>query len=365
MEIGIIGLPASGKTTLLNVLARASAETGSFAANREPNLGVVKVPDPMLNAVTNAVRPDRTVQAELSLIDIPGQSPDLGKSHGIRGEYLLAVSQVDELMVVIRNFETPATPPATPEEDLATMELELSFADVALVERRLAKLEDSRKGARNDERPSIDREVELLDRLKSALEDGMPIRSLDLDPEDARAISGFTLLTTKPIVVVLNIGETDASRADEISEEWRSRHGGSSSGIIALPIKLEEELAELTETDALEFRASLGAEEDATGALLRLAQNVAGLITFYTAGENEVRAWQLESGTPAPRAAGQKIHSDMERGFIRAEVIQCHEFLDAGGFVEARRRGTLRQEGKNYRIQDQDIVTFLFNVSGR
>ncbi len=363
MEIGIIGLPGSGKTTLLNLLTHSHAETGSFAANREANLGVVKVPDPVLDAVSAAVRPDRTVRAELSLIDIPGQSPDMGKSQGIRGEYLLAVSQVEELLLVIRGFETPSTPPATPEEDLATMELELNFADLALVERRLAKLQDSRKSARTDARAGIDRESELFERLKSALEDGKPVRSVDLDPDDEKILSGFTLLTTKPLVVVLNLGETDAPRANEITAEWRLKGESNGTAAIAIPIKLEEELAELGEDEAAEFRESLGAAEDATGALLRLAEETAGLITFYTAGENEVRAWQLESETLAPRAAGKKIHSDLERGFIRAEVIQCSDFLDVGGFVEARKRGILRQEGKTYRIQNQDIVTFLFNVS--
>ena len=365
MEVGIIGLPGSGKTTLLNALTRSHAETGYFAGNREPNLGVVKIPDPLLEELARVVRPTRTVQAELSLVDIPGQSPDMGKSQGIRGEYLLAVSQVDELMLVVRSFETPSTPPATPEDDVATMELELTFADLALVERRLSRLEDSRKGARIDERVTIDWEAALLERLRDALAQGTPIRTLALNEDEQRAISGFTLLTTKPLVVVLNLAERDAAQAADIASAWRSKRQGGENRAIALPVKLEEELAEFNSAEAAEFRASLGASGDATGELLRLAQDAAGLITFYTASENEVRAWQLESGTPAPKAAGRKIHSDMERGFIRAEAIQLAEFLDAGGFVEARRRGTLRQEGKGYIIQDQDLITFLFNVSAR
>ncbi len=365
MEVGIIGLPGSGKTTLLNALTRSHAETGYFSNNREPNLGMVKVPDPRLDELVRVVQPKRTVQAELSLVDVPGQSPDMGKTQGIRGEYLLAVSQVDELMLVVRGFETPSTPPATPEDDLATMELELTFADLTLVERRLARLEDTRKGARSDDRAAIDGETGLLERLQDALKQGTPIRALGLSDDEERAISGFTLLTTKPLVVVLNLSEADAGRAEDIGNEWRSNHRRVGNAVIALPVKLEEELAELGDSDAAEFRESLGAARDVTGELLRLAQEAAGLITFFTAGDNEVRAWQLERGTSAPKAAGKKIHSDMERGFIRAEVIQLAEFLDAGGFVEARRRGTLRQEGKGYVIQDEDLVTFLFNVSGR
>ena len=362
MEVGIIGLPGSGKTTLLNALTRSHAETGYFAGSREPNLGVVKIPDPLLDELAGVVRPARTVQAELSLVDVPGQSPDMGRSQGIRGEYLLAVSQVDELLLVVRGFETPSAPPPAPEDDLAAMELELTFADLALVERRLSRLGESRKGARTDERAAIDWETALLERLQDALAQGAPVRTLPLNEDEQRAISGFTLLTTKPLVVVVNLAEADAARAAEIGGAWRSDRRAAGNATTALPVKLEEELAELGDADAAEFRTSLGASGDATGELLRIAQDAAGLITFYTASENEVRAWQLESGTPAPKAAGRKIHSDMERGFIRAEVIQAAEFLDAGGFVEARRRGALRQEGKGYVIQDRDVVTFLFNV---
>ena len=184
-----------------------------------------------------------------------------------------------------------------------------------------------------------------------------------LGADERKMISGFTFLTTKPLIIALNISEDALPQAGELTDQWQERHGSPTSGCMALSARLEEELSQLDPTEAQAFRESLGVSEDLTGVLVRLAQRVAGLITFYTAGPEETRAWQLELDTPAPRAAGKKIHTDLERGFIRAEVIRLQDFLDAGSFPEARKRGTLRQEGKNYIIQDADVVTFLFNVS--
>ena len=366
MDVGIIGLPSSGKTTLLNALTHAHAETGAFSAAQQPNLGVVRIPDPRLTRITELVEPKRVVQAELSFIDIPGQPPELGKSRGIQGQYLLEVSQADALLLVVRGFCSPALPDPTPDTDIETMLMEMVFADMAIVTRRLERIEDSLKGARASEREGLLAEADLLRRLHAALENGEAIRSVDMTPDEERMISGFTFLTTKPLIIVLNISEDDLARSDELSADWNARHGGSTTGCIALSARLEEELSQLEADEAAAFREEMGAPHDAIGELSRLAQNVAGLITFYTVGPNETRAWQLETDTPAPRAAGRKIHTDMERGFIRAEVTSYDDFIAVEGkFAEARRRGTLRQEGKTYIIQDGDVVTFLFNVSGR
>ena len=367
MDVGIIGLPASGKTTLLNALTHAHAETGGFsAAASQPNLGVVRVPDPRLTRITELVEPKRVVQAELSFIDIPGQPPEMGKSRGIQGQYLLEVSQADALLLVVRAFRSPALPDPTPETDLEAMLMEMVFADMGIVSRRLDRIEGSLKSARTSEREVLMAEAGLLRRLHAALENGDAIRSVDMTPDEARMISGFTFLTTKPLIIVLNIAEDDLPRSDELSAEWNERHGGPTTGCIALSARLEEELSQLEPEEAAAFREEMSAPHDPTGALSRLSQSVAGLITFYTAGPEETRAWQLEADTPAPRAAGKKIHTDMERGFIRAEVTSYDDFLAVEGkFPEARRRGTLRQEGKTYIIQDGDVVTFLFNVSGR
>lgn len=366
MDIGIIGLPSSGKTTLLNALTHAHAETGAFSAATQPNLGVVRIPDPRLDHIAELVEPKRVVQAELSFIDIPGQPPEMGKSRGIQGQYLLEVSQTDALLLVVRAFRSPALPDPTPDADIETMLMEMVFADMAIVTRRLERIEDSLKGARATEREGLLAEANLLRRLHAALENNEAIRSVDMTPDEARMISGFTFLTTKPLIIVLNIAEDDLARSNDLSTEWNARHSGPTTGCIALAARLEEELSQLDPEEGAAFREEMGAPADAIGELSRLAQNVAGLITFYTVGPNETRAWQLEADTPAPQAAGRKIHTDMERGFIRAEVTSYDDFIAVEGkFAEARRHGTLRQEGKTYLIQDGDVVTFLFNVSGR
>ncbi len=368
MDVGIIGLPASGKTTLLNALTHAHAATGGFgtARNTQPNLGVVRIPDPRLLRIAELVEPSRVVQAELSFIDVPGQPPELGKSRGIQGQYLLDVSQADALLLVVRAFRSPSLPDPAPEADLETMLMEMVFADMAIVTRRLERINASLKAARGAERDGLMAEAHLLRRLQEALENSEAIRSVKMTSDEARMISGFTFLTTKPLVILLNISEGQLGRSDELSAEWMSRRGTPTTGCIALSARLEEELAQLDPEDADAFRKEMDAPHDAIGELARLAQSVTGLITFYTAGPQEARAWQLEEGTVAPRAAGRKIHTDMERGFIRAEVTSYDDFVAADGkFAEARRRGTLRQEGKAYIIQDGDVVTFLFNVSGR
>ena len=367
MEVGIIGLPSSGKTTLLNALTNARAETGGFAATgAAPNLGVVKISDPRLDTIVQLVAPERVVRAELSFTDVPGQPPELGKSKGIQGQYLLGVSQTDALLLVVRAFRSPSLPDPTPESDLETMSMEMIFADMAVVDRRLDRINDSLKSARSTYREGLQGEAQLLGRLHDALEAGIAIRSVELSADDLRMISGFTFLTTKPTVIVLNIAEDDLSRGAELAEDWTARFGGGTTGCIALSARLEEELSQLDADESAAFREDMGAPGDATGALARLVERTAGLITFYTAGPQEARAWQLEAETPAPRAAGKKIHTDMERGFIRAEVTSYVDFIEADGkFPEARRRGTLRQEGKTYILQDGDVVTFLFNVSGR
>ena len=367
MDVGIIGLPASGKTTLLNALTHAHAATGTFsAAAAQPNLGVVRIPDPRLDRIVELVEPKRVVQAELSFVDIPGQPPEMGKSRGIQGQYLLEVSQADALLLVVRAFRSPSLPDPTPDADIETMLMEMVFADTAIVSRRLERIEDSLKGARATERDGLMAEADLLRRLHAALENGEAIRSVEMTPDEERMISGFTFLTTKPLIIVLNIAEDDLAHSDALSAEWAAKHGGPTTGCIALSARLEEELSQLEPDEAAAFREEMGAPRDAIGALSRLAQDTAGLITFYTVGPNEARAWQLEADTPAPRAAGRKIHTDMERGFIRAEVTSYEDFIAVDGkFPEARRRGTLRQEGKTYIILDGDVVTFLFNVSGR
>ena len=362
MDIGIIGLPGSGKTTLLNALTRAQAQTGGYAVASRPNLGVLKVPDPRLDTLTVLMKSARTVQAEISFVDIPGQPAEMGHSQGFQGEYLLQVSLADALLLVLRAFRTPTQPEADPARDLETMEMELTFADLGIIDRRIQKLESSVKAARATEREGLAREAALMTQLKAALEAGTPLRALDLSPEARKAISSFTFLTTKPLLLALNIGEEDLPQAEALVQQWQSRSQSGHNPCLALCSRLEEELAQLNPGEAQEFRTSLGAPPSPVGALIRAAQQAAGLLTFFTTGTDESRAWTVPVGSAAPQAAG-RIHSDMERGFIRAEVIAYEDLIEAKTFAEARRRGTLRQEGKSYIVQEGDVLDILFNVS--
>jgi hypothetical protein len=364
MDIGIIGLPGSGKTTLLNALTRAQAQTGGYAAASRPNLGVLKVPDPRLDTLTVLMKSARTVQAEISFVDIPGQPPGMGRSQGFQGEYLLQVSQADALLLVLRAFRSPTQPEPEPDpaRDLESLEMELTFADLEIIERRLQKLEASAKAARVIERERIAREAAIMAELKAALEAGTPLRALDLSSEARRAIASFTFLTTKPLLLALNIGEEDLPQAEALVQRWQSQSRSGHYPCLALCSRLEEELAQLNPDEAQEFRISLGAPPSPAGALIRAAQQAAGLLTFFTTGTDESRAWTVPAGSAAPQAAG-RIHSDMERGFIRAEVIAYEDLIEAKSFAEARRRGTLRQEGKGYIVQEGDVLDILFNVS--
>jgi len=360
MDIGIIGLPESGKTTLLNALTRAQAQTGGYAAASRPNLGVLKVPDPRLDTLTVLMKSARTVQTEISFVDIPGQSPEMGRSQGFQGEYLLQVSQADALLLVLRAFRSPTQPEPDPARDLESIEMELTFADLGLIERRLQRLDASAKAARTTERERVARESALMGELKAALEAGTPLRALDLSSEVRKAILSFTFLTTKPLLLALNIGEEDLPQAEALVQRWQQR--SVRYPCLALCSRLEEELAQLNPGEAGEFRISLGAPPSPAGALIRAAQQAAGLLTFFTTGTDESRAWTVPVGSTAPQAAG-RIHSDMERGFIRAEVITYQDLIEAKTFAEARRRGTLRQEGKGYIVQEGDVLDILFNVS--
>lgn len=362
MDIGIIGLPASGKTTLLNSLTRAQAQTGGYAAASRPNLGVLKVPDPRLDTLTVLMKSARTVPAEISFVDIPGQPPEMGSSQGFQGEYLLQVSQADALLLVLRAFRSPTQPEPDPARDLESMEMELTLADLGIIERRLQKLEASARKARTTERERIAWEAALMAELKAALEAGTPLRALDLSSEARRAIFTFTFLTTKPLLLALNIGEDDLPQAEALVQQWQSRSRSGHYPCLALCSRLEEELAQLNPDEAREFRTSLGAPPSPAGALIRTAQQAVGLLTFFTTGTDESRAWTVPVGSAAPQAAG-RIHTDMERGFIRAEVIAYQDLIEAKTFAEARRRGTLRQEGKRYIVQEGDVLDILFNVS--
>lgn len=362
MDAGILGFARVGKTTLFNALVRGRAETGSFGGGLRPHVGVARIPDPRLPALADLFRPERVVPAEVRLVDIPG-GPERGR--GLPGPVLNLLQRVDALLVVARAFEDPAVPPppggVDPLRDLAEMEGELLLTDLGTVERRLERLSAQMKGARAGERPALERERALLERLRAALEGETPLRALDLPPEERRALAGFHLLTALPLLGVLNLGEEGVGREGEAEASARAALGGPGRDFVAVCGKLEMELAQLEPEEEAAFRESLGLREKGAERVLRALYRLLGLVTFFTVVSREVRAWTVPAGTPAVRAAG-KVHSDMERGFIRAEVVSFEDLVRAGDLAAARRQGLLRLEGREYEVRDGDVITFRFHV---
>jgi len=366
LQLVIIGLPQSGKTTVFNALTRSEAPTGVFPTGEaEPNLATVKVPDERLDVLTRMFNPRRTVPADVQYYDIAGLAKGIHEQ-GMSGRLLGYLSQGAALVHVVRAFEDPSVPhpesSVDPLRDIETLNLELSFSDLALIEKRLGRIESTIPKLRGAEREANEREAEVLRRLKAALEEGTPIREVELQPEEERLLRGFGFLTAKPLLILLNVGEEQlGAPAQALVEEARARFGRPGVEVDALAGKIEAEIAVLDEEDAALFMADLGITESSRDRVIRLSYALLGLISFFTVGPDEVRAWTIRRGTPAVEAAGE-IHTDIQRGFIRAEVVSYDDLIAAGGLPEARKAGKLRLEGKQYIVQDGDIVHFLFNV---
>jgi hypothetical protein len=307
-------------------------------------------------------QPKKTVPAEVSYIDIAGSIKGFGKE-GAGGELLNYLTTADALLQVVRAFEDDKVPhpegSIEPKRDIASLDLELAFSDLAIMERRLEKLETSLKGAKAAERESYLKEQLLLQKIKAGLEKDIPVRLQGLAKEELKMLANYQFLTAKPMLAVLNIGEKQISQAAQLEAEISSLY--PQFGVVALCGKLEMELAQLSDAEAREFRESMGLSKPALGRVIDLSYRLLGLISFFTTVSSELKAWTVPGETPAPKAAG-KIHSDMERGFIRAEVISYSDLQNCGNVAEARKRGLLRTEGRDHIIQDGDIVTFLFNV---
>jgi GTP-binding protein YchF len=362
MKIAIIGIPKSGKTTIFNALTRGKAEVAAYSPTLAPNTGVAKVPDSRLTVLEGIFQPKKTVPAEVSYTDIAGSLKGFGKE-GPGGEFLNYLTTADALLQVVRAFEDDKIPhpqgSIEPKRDIASLDLELAISDLAIIERRLDKLETSLKAAKAAERESYLKEQFLLQKVKAELEKDVPIRLQGLAEEELKILSNYQFLTAKPMLVVLNIGEEQISQASQLEGEISSLY--PQFGVVALCGKLEMELAQLSDAEAEEFREAMGLSKPALDRVIDLSYSLLGLVSFFTTVSAELKAWTIPGETPAPKAAG-KIHSDMERGFIRAEVINYSNLESCGNIAEARKRGLLRTEGKNYIIQDGDVVTFLFNV---
>lgn len=361
VDIGIIGLPQSGKTTIFNGLTRGKAEITSGVQH----IGVVKVPEPRLAKLTDLLHPKKVVFAEVKYHDIGAAGKALSKDKGFGGEILALLNKTDALINVVRAFKDETIP--HPEgsvdvnRDIAATNLELAFSDLAIIERRQERIEETLKGAKPPERPAILREKELILKIKTNLEKEIPIREMELTPEEVKIIANYQFLTAKPLLIVVNIGEEQLLQAASLENELKTRYSRPRCRVVTLCGKLEMELAQFEDTAAAEFRSGYGIKEAGLDLAIRLSYELLGLITFFTVASGEVRAWSIQKDTPAVKAAG-KIHTDMERGFIRAEVIGFEELVKCGSITEAKHKGLLRLEGKNYIVQDGDVITFLFNV---
>ena len=363
MDLGIIGFQRSGKTTVFNAVTRGHAETGSYGAGVQPNIGVVKVPDQRLDDLAKLFDPKKLTHADIRYIDFPGSA--FGEGQGPSAQFLAQLARCDALIHVVRAFadETVPHPSGSVDaaRDAAAMELELEFADAAFIEKRLERIEASMRAVKAGERDAAEREVALLQRLKQGLEEERPLRAQEMSEEEAKSLVNYQFLTDKPLLVVVNIDEGDVARAAEIETQFRERLAAPHTEVAAISGKIEQELAQMTDEDAVEFRADLGIKESGLDRMIRLSYLLTGLISFFTVGPDECRAWNVRAGSTAPTAAG-KIHTDLERGFIRAEVVHWDDLLAAGSMAEAKKHAKVRQEGKQYVVQDGDCLNILFNV---
>lgn len=366
MQICIIGLPNSGKSTIFHALTMGRIETTAHISSAlAPVIGTTKVPDDRLTTLEEIFKPARVIPTEIKYVDIAGTTQSTGKGKGIYGPYLNYLSNADALIQVIRTFENNNVPHLNgtidASRDLANMDLELIFSDITIIDKRLTKLDIDLKGAKAFEKDTLIKEKSLLLKIKQHLENELPIWKQDLDPEEHRIISNYQFLTAKPMLIIVNIDEKQIEMANEIENKLRDSYGSILSDVISMSGKLEMELTQLKDNEAEEFRQSLGLKQSAINRIISASFKLLGLISFFTTASSELKVWTIRKGTSALKAAG-KIHSDMEHGFIRAEVIGFNDLKISGNIYEAKKHGLLRLEGKNYQIQDGDIITFLFNI---
>ena len=364
MKIGIVGLPNVGKSTLFNSITKAGAECANYPfCTIEPNVGVVTVPDERLQVLAKMYNTKKVTPAVVEFVDIAGLVKGASKGEGLGNKFLSHIRETDAITHVVRCFENSNVVHVDggidPIRDIETINLELVFADIETVDKRLDK---AKKMLKADKKYQA--EIDLLTKIKIALENGIPARSLEYNEDEKNMLKEMFLLTSKPIIYIANVSEEQIADAenDVNVKKVKEYAQKENAEVIPLCVKIEEELSTLEDEDKKEMLEALGLKESGLDTLIKKSYNLLGLMSFLTAGEPEVRAWTIKKGTTAPKAAG-KIHSDIERGFIKAEIISYDELIREGSMVQAKEKGLVRQEGKEYIMQEGDIVLFKFNVN--
>jgi GTP-binding protein YchF len=362
MKIGIIGLPQSGKTTIFNALTESQAKTGDYAVVKDPNRAVVKVPDQRLDVLAEMFKPEKLIPAEVEYIDVAGLTRGASDDKKSEAAYIAAIRQVDELLQVVRSFESETVfhPEGSvdPRRDIQTVNTELILADLVVADKSASKLEHQAKVAKTDETVS---QFEILRRCKEALEEETFTADLEFSEEELKFLAGFGLLTQKPMLYLLNIGEGEIKSPRYSRGDFANLLKPARNSFIPLCGELEMEISQLEESDRAPFMEDYGLEKLATEEVIQGSYSLLGLTSFFTYAGPEVRAWTVKEGTSAVKAAGQ-IHSDMERGFIKAEVIPFQTLRELGSIQKAKEKGALELHGKDYLIKDGDVVMFRFNV---
>lgn len=369
MKLGIVGLPNVGKSTLFNAITKAGAESANYPfCTIDPNVGIVSVPDERLLKLAEMYDPEKITPTAIEFVDIAGLVKGASRGEGLGNKFLAHIREVDAIVHVVRCFEDPnivhVDGSVSPARDAETINLELIFSDLETLEKRIEKANTQAKTHDARLRGQILAEIELFQRIKTGLENSIPVRAQELTIDEQAVVRQAFLLTDKPVIYAANVGEDElanGAQGNRLVEELQAVAEAEAAELIVISARIEEEIAQLDDAERKEYLNELGIEESGLDKLIKKSYKLLGLISFLTAGKPEVRAWTITKGTKAPQAAG-KIHSDIEKGFIRAEIVSYDDLMACGSYTAAKEKGLVRLEGKEYVMQDGDVTLFRFNV---